>query len=179
MSEANPREELRAALDELTDEQARTLLRWAQALREQSRLLARPPGRRPASAEEERLGMLGELLGIERDAREPGFCRMRLPVGRALYNPHGVLHGGVVYTMIDYSMGGAVMASLPEGQRCTTIEAKVSYLAPVREASLTVETRVVKLGRSIAFTESKVTDDAGRLVATGSGSMFILGQPAE
>jgi NADH dehydrogenase/NADH:ubiquinone oxidoreductase subunit G len=36
------------------------------------------------------------------------------------------------------------------------------------------ETEVVKQGRNIAFTESKVTDDRGRLVATASGSMFIF-----
>jgi uncharacterized protein (TIGR00369 family) len=50
----------------------------------------------------------------------------------------------------------------------------VSYLAAVRDGTLTVETQVLKQGRNVAFTESKVTDDQGRLVATGSGSMFIL-----
>ena len=80
--------------------------------------------------------------------------------------------------MVDYSMGGAVMRSLPEGQLCTTIEIKISYLAPVREGTLIVETDVVRQGRNIAFTESKVTDERDRLVATASGSMFIL-RPAD
>ena len=44
----------------------------------------------------------------------------------------------------------------------------------LREGTLTVETEVVKLGRNIAFTESKVRDDQDRLVATASGSMFII-----
>jgi uncharacterized protein (TIGR00369 family) len=90
------------------------------------------------------------------------------------HNPNGVLHGGVIYTMVDYSMGSAVQPNLPEGEYCTTIEAKISYLASVREGTLTVDTEVVKQGRNIAFTASKVTDDKGKLIATGSGSMFII-----
>jgi uncharacterized protein (TIGR00369 family) len=99
---------------------------------------------------------------------------MRLTIDPAWHNPNGVLHGGVVYTLIDYSMGGAVQAGLPAGEYCTTIEVKVSYLASAREGTLTVNTDVVKQGRNIAFTESKVTDDKGRLVATASGSMFVF-----
>jgi uncharacterized protein (TIGR00369 family) len=99
---------------------------------------------------------------------------MRLTVDPAFHNPNGVLHGGIVYTMIDYSMGGAVQPHLPEGDSCATIEVKVSYLASVREGTLTVETEVVKQGRNIAFLESKVTDDTGRIVATATGSMFVF-----
>jgi len=130
--------------------------------------------RQPTSTSEESVGALGDLLGIRTVAREPGKSRMRLDVDPAWSNPNGVLHGGVVYTLVDYSMGGAVQPNLPEGQFCTTIEAKISYLASVREGALTAETEVVKQGRNIAFTESKVTDDTGRLVATATGSMFIL-----
>ena len=164
---ADPRDELRAALDGLTDEQARTLLGWASALGG----LRREP---QALDEEHSVGALGDRLGIVGEVREPGRCRMRLNIDPAWHNPNGVLHGGVVYTLIDYSMGGAVQPSLPQGEYCTTIEVKVSYLASVREGTLTVQTEVVKQGRNIAFLESKVTDEQGRLVATASGSMFIF-----
>ncbi len=164
----DPRDELRAAIDGLTDDQARTLLGWAHAIGRKS----------PVLPEEHTVGALGDLLGIISEVQEPGRARMRLAVDPAWHNPHGVLHGGVIYTMVDYSMGGAVMRSLPEGQLCTTIEIKISYLAPVREGTLIVETDVVRQGRNIAFTESKVTDERDRLVATASGSMFIL-RPAD
>jgi len=160
------REELRAAIDGLTDEQARTVAGWVVMMQRERRT---QPG-------EQRVGPLGDLLGISAEERQPGRCRMRLAVDLRWSNPNGVLHGGVVYTLIDYSMGGAVQPFLPEGQHCATIEVKVSYLAAVRDGTLTVETGVVKQGRNIAFLESKVTDDAGRLVASASGSMFIFGE---
>ena len=163
-AEAGARDELLAAIENLSEEQARTLLGWARMMR-----------REPATVTAEHsVGPLADLLGIVSEEREAGRARMRLTVDPAWHNPNGVLHGGVIYTMVDYSMGGAVQPNLPEGQYCTTIEVKVSYLTSVREGTLTVETEVVKQGRNIAFTESKVTDDQGRLVATASGSMFII-----
>lgn len=162
--DAGPRDELRGAIDGLTEEQARTLLGWSRMVRRE----------RPALDEEHTVGALGDLLGIVSDAEEPGRARMRLTVDPAWSNPNGVLHGGVIYTMVDYSMGSAVQRRLREGHYCATIEVKMNYLAPVRQGTLTAETEVVKQGRNVAFTESKVRDERGRLVATASGSMFIV-----
>ena len=160
----DPRDELRASIDGLSDDQIQTLAGWA-------RTLYRDP---EAAAKEHSVGALGDLLGIVSETREHGRAAMRVDVDTALMNPNGVLHGGVIYTAVDYCMGGAVQHSLPEGQFCTTIEVKIYYLAPVRGGTLRVNTEVVKLGRNIAFTESKVLDDSGKLVATATGSMFIL-----
>ena len=161
---ADPRDELRAAIERMTEEQARTLLGWARMIRRERR----------QEALEHSVGALGDALGIVSEAREPGRARLRLTVDPTWSNPNGVLHGGVIYTMVDYSMGGAIQPDLPEGQSCATIEVKINYLASVREGTVSVETEVVKQGRNIAFTESKVTDERGRLVATASGSTFIV-----
>ena len=159
-----PKDELRAAIDELSDEQVRTVLGWLGVLER----------RDPGEAGPQSVGTLGDALGMVTVAREPGRSRMRMEIDPIWHNPSGVLHGGVIYTMVDYSMGGAVQPNLPEGDFCTTIEAKINYLSAVREGTLTVDTEVVKQGRNIAFTESKVTDDKGKLVATGSGTIFII-----
>jgi len=165
----DPREELRAAIEGLADDRARTLLGWLRAVNRERRDPAPAP-----SSPEGSVGPLGDVLGIVAELREPGYSRMRLTIDPAFFNPNGVLHGGVVYTLVDYGMGGAVQAGLPEGEHCATIEVKINYLAGVREGTLTAETSVVKQGRNIAFLESKVTDDQGRLVATASGSMFVF-----
>ena len=161
----DPRDELKASIDGLTDEQVHTLAGWASTFNRE---------RRASSTDERSVGALGDLLGIVSEAREPGRARMRLDVDTALNNPNAVLHGGVVYTLVDYCMGSAVQPDLPEGQYCFTIEAKINYLAPVRGGTLTANTEVIKLGRNIAFTESKVVNENGKLVATASGSLFIL-----
>ena len=159
------RAELRAAVDGLSEARARTLLGWLRVDERQ---------REAGDAGDQSVGPLGDTLGIVGEVLEPGYSRMRLDVDPAWHNPNGVLHGAVIYTMVDYSMGGTVQRGLPENEYCATIEIKINYLATVREGRLTAESRVVKQGRNVAFTESKVTDDQQRLVATASGSWYIF-----
>ncbi len=161
---AGPKDELRDAIDDLSGDQVQTVLSWF-AMLNRSAIGETGP---------QSVGTLGDALGIKTESRGPGFANLRMEIDPVWHNPNGVLHGGVIYTMVDYSMGSAVQPNLPEGQYCTTIEAKINYLSAVREGTLAVKTEVVKQGRNIAFTESKVTDDKGKLVATGSGSMFIV-----
>ena len=163
----SPQDELRAAIDTLSEERAKTLLGWLRMDGRQHEQGALPAG-------EQTLGPLADTLGITGVVREAGHSVLRCRVDPAFYNPNGVFHGGVVYTLVDYSMGGAVQYGLPAGEHCATIEVKISYLAPVREGTLTAEANVIRQGRNIAFVESKVTDGQGRLIATASGSMFIF-----
>ena len=120
------------------------------------------------------IGPLAEMLHITNEGASDGHARYRLDVAPELVNPHGVLHGGAVYVMVDYSMGGATMSVLPAGDLCATIEIKISYLASVRGGTLTADTKIIKQGRRVVFLESNVTDDAGKLVATASGSFAVI-----
>ena len=176
MNDLEPRQQLRAAVETLSDERAQTLLGWLRMMRrERTEGPAAGPfeGHLPQPRGDS-VGPLGDMLGIVSEQKAPGRSRMRLTVDPTWNNPNGVLHGGVVYTLIDYSMGGAVTPGLAEGEHCATIDVHVNYLSSVREGTLWVDTTVVKQGRNIAFTESKVWDNGARLVATATGSMFIF-----
>jgi acyl-CoA thioesterase len=118
------------------------------------------------------------MLNISNLGAGEGRFTYRLDVTPELLNPHGVLHGAAVYTMVDYSMGGATMAVLPDGEICATIEIKINYLASVRGGALTCATEIVKQGRKVVFLESRVTDGGGKLVATASGSFAVI-RPGE
>jgi acyl-CoA thioesterase len=159
------RERLDAAIDLLDDAQRKRLLDWAGVIN------ANVPGARDPGTS---IGPLAEQLHITNDGSRDGHAVYRLDVVPALLNPHGVLHGGAVYVMVDYSMGSATMSVLPAGDVCATIEIKISYLASVREGTLTAETAIIKQGRRVVFLESKVTDDAGKLVAAATGSFAII-----
>jgi acyl-CoA thioesterase len=163
MSNAEVRQALLRAIDTLDEAQRKRLLDWAGVINASA--VERP---RAAGAS---VGPLAELLGITNDGTQDGVAAYSLRVSPAMLNPHGVLHGGAVYTMIDYSMGNATMSVLDQGEHCATIEIKVSYLASVREGTLHCETRIVKQGRMVVFLDSRVTDDGGRLVATATGRL--------
>ncbi|MBF6599206.1 MAG: PaaI family thioesterase [Dehalococcoidia bacterium] len=169
MHDRGLRERLDAAVELLDDEQRQRLLDWAGSM---SRAIA--GARSPGSS----IGPIAEMMRISRLPDAPdgrrAAVRYALDVAPELLNPHGVLHGGAVYTMIDYSMGAATMAALEDGEICATIEIKVSYLAGVKRGALVCDTAIIKQGRNVVFLESRVVDDRSALVATASGSFAVM-----
>ena len=97
----------------------------------------------------------------------------------SVYNPIGVVHGGLVCTLLDTVAGCAVHTTLPQGVAYTSIELKVNYLRAVHAHSgpLTAVGTVVKPGRRVAFAEGEVRDAAGRVVATASSSLLVFPIP--
>jgi uncharacterized protein (TIGR00369 family) len=109
-----------------------------------------------------------------------GRVEFRCTPDESVYNPIGVVHGGLVCTLLDSVAGCAVHTTLPRGLAYTSIELKVNYLRPVHAHSgpLTAVGTVVKPGRRVAFAEGEVRDAAGRTVATASSSLLVFPVPA-
>ena len=113
-------------------------------------------------------------------AVEEGRVEFTCAVDESVYNPIGVVHGGLVCTLLDTVAGCAVHTTLPQGFAYTSIELKVNYLRAVHASSgpLTAIGRVVKPGRRVAFAEGEVLDAQGRTVATASSSLLVFPIPA-
>ncbi len=65
-----------------------------------------------------------------------------------LKNPQGTLHGGIIATVMDISMGHLLHKTVGIG---ATIEMKIQYLRPVREGKVTCEGRFIKKGRRLSL----------------------------
>ena len=99
------------------------------------------------------------LIGLNFTKFEKGWTHCTLDVANQLPNPHNVLHGGVIYSMADTGMGGALFSVLEPGQTCTTVEIKISYFKPVTSGTLICESKIVNKGRKIATLESEITNN--------------------
>jgi acyl-CoA thioesterase len=117
---------------------------------------------------------LRRFLGMDIEDVEPGHAIARLEVSEDLLNPNGVVHGGVLFTMVDTAMGKATMTSLEEGQRCASIEIQMRFLRPVSAGKLEADTTVIRRGRKITHLESRIRDSDGVLVATGAGTYAVI-----
>jgi len=115
----------------------------------------------------------GELIGLTFSELENGFSRCALRVTDKLLNGNRVLHGGVVYSLADTGMAGALYADIDEDESCATVEISIVYLAPVTSGTLTCETRLVHRGKRIAVLQSEVQND-GRLVAKALGTYSVI-----
>jgi uncharacterized protein (TIGR00369 family) len=122
---------------------------------------------------------IAELVRMAVTEVDEGRVVFTCDVDESVYNPIGVVHGGLVCTLLDTVLGCSVHTTLPVGLGYTSIELKVSYLRPVTVDSgpLTATGTVVKPGRRVAFSEGVVTDAAGRTVATGSSSLLVFPLP--
>jgi uncharacterized protein (TIGR00369 family) len=114
-----------------------------------------------------------------------GFRIVEVDVGRVVftcepdestYNPLGVVHGGLVCTLLDTVAGCAVHSTLDAGVSYTSIDLSVSYLRAVTVDSgeLRATGIATKVGRRVGFAESRVTDAKGRDVATATSSLLVI-----
>ena len=119
---------------------------------------------------------IGELTRTRVVDVESGRVTFTWTPDASMYNPIGLVHGGVVCTLLDTVTACAMHAALPEGVGYTSVEIKVNYLRAVTVASgpLTAVGAVVKAGSRIGFAEGKVTDASGNLVATATSTLLIF-----
>ena len=123
-------------------------------------------------------GPLAELLGIRAETLGEGEARVGLTLSDDHLNPYGVVHGGVVYSLADTAMGAALVTRLAPGERCTTLEIKINYLAPVTAGDLTVDARLLQRTRRVGVLEARVRGAGDTLVALATGTFYIQGGPA-
>lgn len=119
---------------------------------------------------------IGALMGMDLVSVGEGTATFTCLPNESHYNPIGIVHGGLVCTLLDSAAGCAVQTTLPAGVGYTSIELKVSYLRPLRHDSglITCVGTVVKPGRRVAFAEATVTDASGALIATATSSLLVF-----
>jgi uncharacterized protein (TIGR00369 family) len=96
------------------------------------------------------------------------------------YNPIGMVHGGVLATLLDSATGCAVHATLPAGMAYTSLDLTVKYLRPVtvHSGTLRCEGTVLARGSRTALAQAQVFDRDDRLVAHATSSCLIFPVPS-
>lgn len=116
---------------------------------------------------------LGAFLGLGLSSDGAGSCTATATVTETFLNPHGAVHGGVLFILVDTAMGGATMSLLPSGQRCASIDVAIRYLRPVTSGVIKANATVLRPGRAVVQLEAKVTV-ADELVATAQGAFAVI-----
>ena len=79
-------------------------------------------------------------------------------------NPKGTLHGRIMATMMDMTMG-MLTRFCRKTNAVSTVSLSLNYLRPVREGAVSVRAHIRKAGRAVVFAEAELTDEQGRLCA--------------
>jgi uncharacterized protein (TIGR00369 family) len=119
---------------------------------------------------------IADLFGARMTSVGEGVAVFECIPDESTYNPIGLVHGGLLCTLLDSAAGCAVHSLLPAGIGFSSIEIKVSFLSPVTADSgkLVVEGRVLRVGRQVAFAEAHARTAAGKLVGHATSSLALM-----
>lgn len=107
------------------------------------------------------------LLGLTLDEVGPDRVSARFEVRPELHQPYGILHGGVLCSVVETvaSVAGAIWF----GDRGNVVGSSntTNFLRSTREGVLTAVALPIHRGRSQQLWEVDITDEQNRLVAKG------------
>ena len=120
---------------------------------------------------------LMDLIGGVLDSWEEDRVVMSIKLEGRHMNPGGVLHGGVLTTLMDEATAHAIATVRGLEAPLATVDMNVSFLAAARPGDeLECEARTLRVGRAVAFAEAEVRRRGrGDLVAKGRFTYAILG----
>lgn len=122
---------------------------------------------------------IASLFGATLVSVGEGSALFRCVPDESSYNPIGIVHGGLLCTLLDSAAGCAVHTLLAPRAGFSTIEIKVSFLKRLRAGAgeIDVSGRVLQMGRRVAFAEAHARDGEGELVGHATSSIALLPAP--
>lgn len=119
---------------------------------------------------------IANLIGSRIVEVEVGKVVFECEPDESVYNPIGVVHGGLMCTLADSVTGCAVQSTLDAGYVFTSIDINVSYLRAVTADSGTLRATgmITRPGRRVAFASAEIVDGSGKVVATATSSCLVI-----
>lgn len=129
-----------------------------------------------------------KLLGIKIESLHLHEVRLRIDMREELIGNfvHGILHGGVIASVLDVAGGMIAIANafstkqqLTEAERMQgidksgTIDMRIDYLRPGRGQYFIATAQVLRCGRKVSVTRMELHNDENVLIAVGTGSYIV------
>ncbi len=113
---------------------------------------------------------LSRLLGFEVSYSER-TCTVSFEAVPTLFNPQGTLHGGILATALDISMGHLLNHVNGPG---ATLEMKVQYLSPITGGTVRCEASFLREGRGVSFLQATAFGADGKAAAHATATWKLL-----
>ena len=117
---------------------------------------------------------LQEFLGVRLESMTAGNAEIMLPPTANSINAGGVVHGGIIYSLLDVAAYMAMLPLLNKNQNAVTLDLHASVLRPAPiDKPLMFKGMVRKIGKRMIFCDSEAWSDE-QLVATGRVTKSIV-----
>lgn len=113
----------------------------------------------------------GEVIDVD---PEHGRIKMRFLAKPEFCHSGDIVQGGFITGMVDSAMAHAAIVRAHFSMAVPTLELKISFFAPGRPGPLIAEGWVVRWGRSTAFLEGSLANEAGEIIAKASSTVRLV-----
>lgn len=126
-----------------------------------------------------------QMLGLKLNALDDKQVTMSFEMKNELIGNflQGILHGGVISSVLDMAGGILIMAHTVKRQfdasieqvshalgKCSTIDLQISYLNPGKGTHFQAKAFLVKAGQKISFTRMELYNNEDQLIAMANGT---------
>lgn len=121
---------------------------------------------------EERIAF-NKVLGLHIVSAGEGKATLRFEMKPELVGNFnmGILHGGVISSVLDVAGGAAVIAGFPEESpmySMGTVDMRIDFLSPGKGKAFVATGTVMRHGRILSSTRMELVNEEGTLIATGA-----------
>ena len=109
-------------------------------------------------------------LGFNIESGEPGKSIVKVELNENLLNGVGIPHGGLIYSLCDFS--GAV-ATNAHGFVSLSIDCSITYLNQAKGKFLIAKAKEINRSRRISHITMDVYDELDTYIATAKGTYYI------
>ncbi len=103
----------------------------------------------------DRLNAVIEEVGLD-------YARVAFDVDPFHMNANGTLMGGALFTLADFAYA---VASNSSGCKTVALNVDINFISTARGTHIVAESKADKIGRTIVFFTTSITDETGRLIA--------------
>ena len=121
-----------------------------------------------------------ELIGTEWVSDDPDDARVRVVVREDLFQPAGLVHGGVLSCLVESVCSRATfLALVDDGMTGMGQSHSISFLRPITEGTVEVRARARHRGRTTWVWEAEVLDSQERLCAIATFNVAVRPMPQQ
>jgi uncharacterized protein (TIGR00369 family) len=113
-----------------------------------------------------------KFLGIEVEELRQDYARMRIAHRPEYRQPAGVMHGGVIASLVDSVVVPVIGGGYDEPTQMFTIDIALRFLAPIIDEDAVAEGWIVQRGRSIVFCDAEVRGGTSDKVAASANIVY-------
>jgi len=118
------------------------------------------------------------LIGTEWLDDDPAHARARVPVRDELCQPVGLMHGGVMSSLIESVCSRATaLAVLDDGMAAMGQSIGVNFMRPVTEGYVEVKAEARHRGRTTWVWDAEIVNADGKLCATAQMTIAVRPLP--